>query len=1187
MRLNIIGIILFVFNFQVYSQISTVALWSPVKESTIPKQGVRIIEPTAYLTYKLDINKAHELLDSVTSLADPAYVPRFFQIPHPDGTLHEYQVYLNETMSPGLMDQFPGIRSYDGVATNSSGEVVKLDLTPQGFHAMILVPGASTIFIDPYQHGIEHPIHYIVYSTAHFQTNKLFSCDYVPIAGQLIPEPESLLTSPGNGTKRTYRLALAATGEYTVFHGGTVALAQAAQVTTINRVNGVYMRDLAVTLTIIPNNSLLIYTNASTDPYTNGNASTMSSQNQTNVTAVIGNANYDIGHVFGTNSGGVAHLGVVCDSTYKARGVTGSSSPVGDPFDVDYVCHEVGHQFSGNHTFRASTGSCSGNANSSTAMEPGSGTTIMAYAGICSPQNVQSLSDDYFHAASLQEMHAYITSGDGGPCAVATSIPNQSAPVITSVVSNVTIPTNTPFALTALATDPDGDILTYCWEQMDNGNSTQPPVSASTTGPNFRSLEPSLSGTRYFPNIASILSGGPFTWEVLPSAARTMNFKCVVRDNNAGGGCNDTASVAITTAPTTAGVYQVTYPTASGISWYGNSTQTITWDVAGTDLSPFSCSNVDILLSTDSGATFTNIANNVPNDGSETITLPNTPSTSAVIMVQCANGTFFDISNNLFTILPATNDYTLSLEQDSLLVCQGSNAVYSLIVGQLGTYMSPVTLSATGLPSGMTVAFGTNPITPGDTTTVTLSGTSSISSGVYTFTINGNSASGPHLTQGKLTLASTTPSTSTAASPINGAASVALNPTLSWTNLGAGLLHTVRISTDTSMSTVVDSAVNLSGTSYLATGLLPSTTYYWQIASYNSCSSSALSPIYSFTTSSCGTFLSTNVPVVIPSSGTPTVTSTLTIQTPGIIDDLDVVDLIGTHSYISDLTVKLTSPAGTQVTLWSSICGSQENFDVNFDDEATSATLPCPPTGGGTYIPNQSLSAFDGENMVGVWTLTIIDGYNQDGGSLTSWGLEICTTPNTPNVLYVDPANGNNSNTGSYSSPLKSIPTALNLAAQNSISTVYVKSGTYNFTSSIKISTASSTKITLSPEPNGYVKFNLGSFRNFRFYQGANNIEVKGFEFDGNSNSLDHWTLLSEYVWQPASLPNSLAGGGIAIQIEDAQNIQISDNYIHDFYQKAVNIEDGRYVTVQGNIIHRIAQTSLSGGHGIMRGGVF
>ena len=319
---------------------------------------------------------------------------------------------------------------------------------------------------------------------------------------------------------------------------------------------------------------------------------------------------------------------------------------------------------------------------------------------------------------------------------------------------------------------------------------------------------------------------------------------------------------------------------------------------------------------------------------------------------------------------------------------------------------------------------------------------------------------------------------------------------------------------------------------------------------------------------------------MIPSSGTPTVTSTLTIQTPGIIDDLDVVDLIGTHSYISDLTVKLTSPAGTQVTLWSSICGSQDNFDVNFDDEATSATLPCPPTGGGTYIPNQSLSAFDGENMAGVWTLTIIDSYNQDGGSLTSWGLDICTMPN---VLYVDPANGNNSNTGSYSSPLKSIPTALNLAAQNSIPTVYVKSGTYNFTSSINISTASSTKITLSPEPNGYVKFNLGSFRNFRFYQGANNIEVKGFEFDGNSNRLDHWTLLSQYVWQPASLPDSLAGGGIAIQIEDAQNIQISDNYIHDFYQKAVNIEDGRYVTVRGNIIHRIAQTSLSGGHGIMR----
>ncbi len=656
--------------------------WKTITQSEIPVSGTRYIKPTRFMTMHLDVELLRQQLAGVKRITDPSYIPVFVKIPRADGTFGIYQVHENETMSEGLAAQFPEIRSYDGIPFDNSGEVVKFDLTPQGFHAMTLIPGKPTLFIDPYSFGGGDIEHYIVYSKADFTTDKIFSCPMEEASLTEVEENDPV-KSFGNCTKRTYRLALSATGEYTTFQGGTVVLAQAAQVTTMNRVNGVYMRDLAVTLTIIANNNLLIYTNSGSDPFTNGNPGTMITQNQNNTTTVIGTANFDIGHVFGTNSGGLAGLGVVCSATNKARGVTGSGAPVGDPFDIDYVAHEMGHQFSGNHSFRGNAGSCSGNANGATAMEPGSGSSIMAYAGICSPQNVQANSDDHFHGVNMNEMHVFINAGGNG-CAVSSPIPSQSSPTITGTVGNVTIPAGTPFALTATATDPDGDVLTYCWEQMNNQSSTQPPVATSTNGPNFRSRTPSASGTRYFPSIASLMSNGPFTWEVIPTVSRTMNFRCTVRDNEANGGCNDHADLVITTT-TSAGPFIVNYPSATGITWQGNTTQTVTWSVANTDVAPVACANVDVLISTDGGVTFTVLANNVPNDGSQDVTVPNTATTNAIIMVMCENGTFFDVSNNKFTITVGVpcNNPTLPTLSGNTTICPGGNTTITVTAGTL------------------------------------------------------------------------------------------------------------------------------------------------------------------------------------------------------------------------------------------------------------------------------------------------------------------------------------------------------------------------------------------------------------------------------------------------------------------------------------------------------------------------
>ncbi|HEU5072201.1 MAG TPA: M12 family metallo-peptidase [Verrucomicrobiae bacterium] len=628
--------------------------WTPLTAPPAGKIGAaRWVQPLQGALFRLNRTVMRTRLGKARQI-DPALARNAgteVELPMPDGTTARFVVVDAPVMAPELAAKFPEIKTYAGQGIDDPQATVRLDLSPQGFHAQILSPRGA-VYVDPAYRGDDED-HVSYYKRDYVKPFDDWKCTTAERGGTA--------TGAGAGTSgvvankiqsgtalRTYQLAVACTGEYAAYFGGTVTNAMSAIITAVNRVDGVYETELAVRLVLVANNNLLVYTNATTDPYSNNDGVAMLSQNQSTVDAVIGSANYDIGHVFSTGGGGIANLGCVCVAGYKAKGVTGSPVPNGDAFWIDYVAHEMGHQFGANHTFNSETGSCSGNRNPGTAYEPGSGSTIMAYAGICPPNDLQPHSDPYFHTASLDEIQTYL-AGAGGGCAVVTATGNN--PPTVSAGTTHTIPASTPFMLTATGSDPNGDTLSYCWEERDLGAGADVTGVDGGSGPLFRSLSPVNSSTRYFPKLSSVLVGTNWNQEVLPTTSRTMNFRVTARDNRVGGGGVADADTQVTVA-SGAGPFVVTAPNTA-TNWSGS--RTVTWNVAGTAGAPINASGVDIYLSTNGGNTFTFLlASNAANSGSAPVVLPNLTSTQARIMVKGTGNIFYDVSDANFNISPGS-----------------------------------------------------------------------------------------------------------------------------------------------------------------------------------------------------------------------------------------------------------------------------------------------------------------------------------------------------------------------------------------------------------------------------------------------------------------------------------------------------------------------------------------------------
>jgi hypothetical protein len=660
-------------------------IWREVREADVARTPrARQIVPERYRSFALNRGRLAALLATAPHerARAAAQSSLALSLPLPDGGYGLFTVVESPIMEAGLAARYPALKTYLGQGVDDPTATVRFDVTPKGFHAQVIAAG-GTVLIDPFQPGDLD--HYIAYRKHDHRDGKRGIC---LVTGEPMTKAHAMSHAKvaSGATLRTYRLAMAATGEYTAFHGGTVIDALSAIVTTMNRVNGIYEREVSVRMVLVANNDRIIYTDAATDPY--ANTSNDLNANQSTVDAQIGSANYDIGHLVGTGGGGIAQLRSPCGAS-KARGLTGSAAPVGDAFDIDYVAHEMGHQFGGNHTFNGSGGSCAGtNRNATTAYEPGSGITIQAYAGICGGDDLQPNSEDYFHRVSLDEILAFTTNaGTGASCGAASSTGN-AVPTV-STASGFSIPGRTPFTLTAAGLDANGDTLTYVWEQMDVGTANSEGVLDPTTltGPMFRSFNPSTDPTRTFPSWRWILATANvppataplpgtttpawMTGEVLPNAARTLAFRVTARDNRAGGGGTNDASTTVTVV-NTAGPFAVTAPNTA-VSLAAGASTPVTWNVALSNLAPISAADVRITLSTDGGNTFPlELIASTPNDGSESVTLPaGVASTQARIRVQAVGNIFFDVSDTDFTLTSANTPPAIAVT-GSLSTRQGS-----------------------------------------------------------------------------------------------------------------------------------------------------------------------------------------------------------------------------------------------------------------------------------------------------------------------------------------------------------------------------------------------------------------------------------------------------------------------------------------------------------------------------------
>lgn len=902
--------------------------------------------------------------------------------PDENGDLIPFVVQEAPVLSPELSKKYPQIRSYVGRGLKNKKDRIRFSVSQKGVQSMIVYGESKNATYMQKVSGSDKE--YIVYNRKDaYMMNTNFICSTTALIEK--EKGPSALKLVDSQVLRKFRVAISATGEYTEFHGGTIPDALAAINATITRVNEVFETDLGIRLEIIANTDQVIYTNKDTDPY----GINLNSEVQNTLTTVIGPENYDVGHLFqkDENGGNAGFIASVCIDSRKGSAYSSALVPQGDIFDLDFVAHEMGHQFGAYHTWSFES------EGSLVQAEPGSGTTIMGYAGISGSNNVALNGDDYFHYYSIFQISEYIkTTG----CAQEISLLDNPPEIIPT--GNFTIPKSTAFRLKGNATDVDiDDILTYNWEQINDGvvtHNTFGPTNLS--GANFRSLKPTVSPTRYFPRLSSIVSGNltqtnpnvNTTWETVSDVERELDFALTVRDNALGGG-QVTSDLVKVKVIDNAGPFVITSQSANEM-YAAGTRQTVVWDVAKTNQGLVNTQKVDIYFSANGGASFPiQLADSVPNDGQQDILIPGFATPTGRIMVSAHNNIFLAVNTSNITITPS--DIVLGFDQLQHEVCQGNDLMVPFTYQTYNGFSEEATFSATGMPPGLAIDFSPTSAMANDTqVNINFSNTDLVNPGNYPINIVATTANVTKEVMIDVKILETAFTDVALQLPVNGATSTRIAPQLEWESNTSHTSYDVEIADDVAFTNIIDAA-SVIFNSYLTHNLQESTTYYWRVRPKNSCGEGNFGPAFSFTTleQNCASESAKDLPITISTIGAPTITSTITLMNDLPIADINVnLDL--THTFLADLEVSLISPAGTRVILVSNSCGGNQDIMATFDDSAEGFVCGTNPAIQGTVRPLGSLAAFNGESTFGDWILEVKDIAASDGGTLNAFSMDIC-----------------------------------------------------------------------------------------------------------------------------------------------------------------------------------------------------
>lgn len=944
---------------------------------TAAGESLRAEGTAAYLLEEDAIRRA---LGPLHSGAEASVELRF---PDGSGGSQAYRVREQSVMAPELQARYPEIRSYVGTALADPASRIRFSMSPEGFQAMLRSSDTKSRFIEKVPGSDSR---YMLFASEDKEAlPTAWKCATEELGGKIPAGTAMAAKLADDQILRTYRLAVAASGEYTEYHGGSVSGALSAMNATVTRINEVFERDLAIRLVLVANTDQVIFTDPSTDPF-GGN---LSAEIQTTLDTRIGSANYDIGHLFhqGGETGNAGSIGAVCRDGFKGSAYAATPTPEGDRFDLDFVAHEMGHQFGANHTWSFDTEGTGVQA------EPASGTTIMGYAGIVQGNNVALTGDDYFHYFSIVQIGQYAGSTT---CGSQTALSN--GPPVVSPLPDYLIPQGTAFALDGVASDPDpSDVLTYTWEQIDDGV-----VTTATFGPdnpagaNFRSLPPVVDSRRFFPSLSRVVSGNltqinPPTgsaWETVSEVERDLNFALTVRDNAIGGGQTAVDLVKVRVL-SQAGPFRV-LSQQNTQTYTAGSIQAVSWDVAGTRDGPINCQLVDILFSPDGGQTFPVVlASGVPNSGNAQVQMPAEATPLARLMVRAADNVFFAVNDANFSV----SEVPFVLESSELTVqaCPPADAVFNLTYKRFSGFAETVDLDIASLPPGVTASFAPAQVQADNTPVVlTLSGSGGATPGTYPLVIQGTGSTANFNLPVTLQLADSNLPDPVLLLPGDGAVGVPLRPQLEWTPDANTASYVVQLATDAGFTNLLAEQTVFEAR-YLPAALQAGTDYFWRVKPQNACGEGVFGTAFTFTTSitDCKTLIAQGLPATISATGTPTITSTITFADNNIVVGARVLLDID-HSYLSDLVVTLRSPAGTEITLFANACAEANDVNATFEQGAPPFICGNNPAISGVVSPLGSLDSFAGESSFGQWVLTIQDTAPSDGGQLNDFQLELC-----------------------------------------------------------------------------------------------------------------------------------------------------------------------------------------------------